>query len=92
MAFFVHCQWVVLAQCHLLLSPFAPRMCVKLERFKVSLEIHVSFAERTTTMVSKVDGIERWPTGNAGPRLAPEVHSNSETRRLTICFAENRSA
>jgi len=30
---------------------------VKLERFKVLLDIHVSFAERTTTMVSKVDGI-----------------------------------
>jgi len=33
-------------------------MCVKLERFHGLLEIYVSFAERTTTMVAKGGSIE----------------------------------
>jgi len=48
------------------------------QNFHVLFEIHVSFAERTTTMVSKVDGIGRKPSGFPTPdglrrsaRIAP---------------------
>ncbi len=40
---------------------------VKLQNPRDLLEIHATFAERTTTMVSKVDGIEREPPGFATP-------------------------
>jgi len=71
-------------------------MCVKLNRFDVFIKIHASFAERTTTMVSKIDRIALEIVAYSlasliSRRTTYPIHQCSTNSSLVNSLAQDRS-